>query len=438
MLDQHESIHEQAVRIRVGIYAGAARILLRVGKYSEAKEFTQKIREVASEPVQRAEANRLHAMVCSNTGLTKKAEKLLLEALEMIHHDAQATRVKMEVLYDLSEFCYRAGKMDQAIEHLQQFRSIKLAEENANSIRANFEDSLNSIRAGILEGRIKHAQGRFVEALELYSRAHEIAEQVGSMSDLANACNNLGNAARDLGDYPMAQRRFEEALEIWERVGLAECIAGVHVNLGNLALSQGDLVLTHEHHQKSLKAFQEIGNVRGVALAQINLAVAAMEKGDGPDAVVEAKAALQTLGNSENALLRGMSLVILGEGYLACEDVKSGAEIFNKVIQEYEKEHHPLAIAGAWRGLGRVALLGGELAGAIDKLNRALEDFTGLRREQEAARTALYRAEALWRLGDHDQAHSELQSAHKRFEAIGARLDAERAAQLLQELQNSD
>ena len=82
------------------------------------------------------------------------------------------------------------------------------------------------IRADILDGNIAQTKSHYAEAVELFSKARQIAEQIGSMSDLANAINSLGNTLRDDGDYDGAKENFKQALTIWNKIGLTESIAG--------------------------------------------------------------------------------------------------------------------------------------------------------------------------------------------------------------------
>jgi tetratricopeptide (TPR) repeat protein len=295
-------------------------------------------------------------------------------------------------------------------------------------------DGMVMVKADMLEGKILHTAGRFADGITLYTRAYETAERSGSLSDRAQASNNLGNAARDLGDYSAAEGNFRRALALWEQIGDIECISGAHINLGNLAMSRGDFPVAREHHQKALAVCQQIGNVQGSTLAQANLAILAVEEGDGPGAVTLGEKSLRTLGESGNVFVRGLVQVILGEAYLLCRDIKSAQDTFSRVIEEHCEEVHPLAIAGAHRGMGRVALFQGSDSEALSHLSHAKDIFIQLKRTQEEARTSLHLAEALARLGDRRRACTELEGARKSFVSMHAKRDAERAERLLQDL----
>jgi class 3 adenylate cyclase/predicted ATPase len=403
-------------------YGGEAGVHLRVGAYGLAEEQVMKMRSLATDPADRAAADRLAAAACLHTGRIDEAERLLHEALLLPRDHAAACDVALHILYDLAELCHRTGRVEEARRRLQECRGA-----------ASSGDAMMMIKADMLEGKILHTAGRFSEGIALYTRAYATAERSGSLSDRAQASNNLGNAARDLGDYLGAEDHFRRALALWEQIGDIECISGAHINLGNLAMSQGDFQVAREHHQQALTVCQEIGNVQGLTLAQANLAILAAEEGDGPAAVSVAEKCLRTLSESGNVLVRGLVQVVLGEAYLQCREMKSAQETFNRVMEEHCEEAHPLAVAGAQRGLGRVALTQGSNSEALGHLSRAKEIFVRLRRTQEEARTSLHLAEALARLGDRRRACTELEGARKCFVSMHAKRDVERAERLLQE-----
>ncbi|MCA9484220.1 MAG: tetratricopeptide repeat protein [Nitrospina sp.] len=422
MISRVETWRERGLHIKVLALGSSSEILLRLGRYNEAEENAQGMHRVARRESDKAEANRLHALVCLKQGKCDLALALLNRALENCKKDDRAPETHRNVLYDFGELYYLRGEMDKALEFLGRYRAVM-----------STEDMIPQIRADLFEGKIHHAQGRFQRAVALYSQAYTLARQTSSLSDLANASNQMGNARRDEGQYSEAERHFKSALEIWNRIGMTEFVAGAHINLGNLAMSHGDFRQSREHHQEALAAFEKIGNVRGVTLAQINLAIAAIELGEGPEAVKMAQAAIDNLGSTGNALLLGQSLVILGESYLACEDWNCAQEIFDRVLAEFEECNHPLAHAGACRGLGRVHLMQQSAGQAQALLLKALERFEQLQREQEAARTLLHLAHALWAEGEADQANEKIMKARERFRTLGARVDMERAESLIRE-----
>lgn len=422
-VERLESPAPHDLRATVLAHRGAARVRLLVGGYEAAARHARSMRDASSRPTDWAEADRLTATAFMHTGRTAEAEKLMVGGIEQVREVDSDEGVLGWLLYDLAQLHHRADRIADALRRLRECR-----------LAAAPDDVLIVVRVDMLEGRIAHTEGRFADAAALYARAYESAERMDALSERARARNNMGNAQRDLGDYEAAEGYFEQALGIWERMGDVECIAGVHNNLGNLAMSRGEFDHADEHHRRSLDACHRVGNQHGAALAQTNLAVLAIERGEGEMAVSAAEAALATLGSTDYALLRGLALVILGEAQLVCEQPACAGQAFEGVLRDYDEVAHPLAVAGARRGLGQVALLGGDLENALDCTEQALATFERLNRAQEVARTMLGRAEILRRLGHRERARADVQRAYELFVSMRAAGDAERARRLHDEL----
>lgn len=420
-LDRMESSTDDDRRIAVLAHGGAAGVHLRVGAYPQAIDQAERMRTKAASVGDRAEADRLHAVASLHQGGAEEAEALLNHALSLVQESPDAGEVRARVLYDLADLCYRANREHDALQRVQEYRALRPRD-------------VSSIQVDMLEGRIHHAAGRFADAHRLYIQAYETAQQTGSLSARARASNIIGNVARDLGQYPDAQKHFTQALKIWDVMGDVECIAGARNNLGNLAMSLGDFSAAREHLKKSLAVCSAIGNVQGMVLAHANLAVLAMEEGDGASAVIAAQEALATLENSGNRLLHGLVFVVLGEAQVECGEADAARLIFQQVLEEFSEAQHPLAVAGARRGLGRAALLKKDHATAVAELERASAMYERLNREQEATRSYLFCAEAYWGLGDGDRARARLEEARTRLTRIKAVRDTERADRLLKEM----
>ena len=422
ILDRPMTPSEEAIQLAILAHGGAARVHLRVGAYGLVEQDVKKMRVMAVRPGDRAEADRLAALAYSHIGRTDEAERLLLSAVALARNDDAAADVLLHALCDLAEFYCGMGRTDAAREALCECRAIARSEESL-------------ALADDLESRIADVEGRFADASALCAHAHAAAQRAGSLSELARTSLGLGNYALDLGDYEAAQRHFERALEIWELTGEVEFIAMAYNNLGNLAMSRSDFEAAQAHHERARAACQAIGNIDGAALAQLNLALGAIEEGDLAGAVTVAEASLAMLNSSGNAQLRGWVLAILGEGRLECGDAPGAQREFDRIIQNYDEAHHPVAVAHAWRGLGRVALMRGAATDALGLFERARAGFERLR-AQEAARTALYQAMALRQLGESQRAGAVLEQAREQFIAMPMRAgrDAERAERLLREL----
>lgn len=413
--DQHQLIATEAL-------SGLAHISMRTGDYPAAREYARRMRSGARQIDVRLEADRLEAVACMHIGCTTDAERMLKGVLDESASAMHTWPVRQRAYYDLADLYTRDGRLQVALEHLQHCQDGAMSDPHLG------------IQCDMLEGKILHASGKFQEASTKYRQVSEVAAKTGSLSEQARAANNLGNVARDLGQHEEAEQQFTRALELWERTGDAECIAGVRTNLGNLAMSEGDFAAAREHYQHALTACSAMGNVRGIALAHANLAILALEAGESESAVRSAKEALVMLGTEGQAWLRGLVLAVYGEGQLACGQDREAKQTFDSLLTQYDEVGHPLAHAAGLRGRGRQQLLQRNFLEAISTLTKAAELYDKLERTQEAARTRLFLAEALWRDGQMERGREELERVRRRFALLRASHDAERAERLLREM----
>jgi class 3 adenylate cyclase/tetratricopeptide (TPR) repeat protein len=421
-IERLEVCQDQDHLLVTSALAGLAQLSMRTGHYAAAREHARRMRNSARQIDLRLEADRLEAVACMHTGSTSDAERMLKGVLDQGASATHTWPVRQRAHYDLADLYARDGRLQDALEHLQSCRGGETSDPHL------------SIQCDMLEGKVLHAAGKFQEALTTYRQVSEVAAKTGSLSEQARAMNNLGNVARDLGQYREAEQQFTRALEQWERTGDTECIAGVRTNLGNLAMSEGDFVAAREHHQHALTACSAIGNVRGIALAHANLAILALEAGESESAVRSAREALVMLGDEGHAWLRGLVLAVYGEGQLECGQTQQAEQIFESLLAQYDEVGHPLARAGGLRGRGRQQFMQGHISEAILSFVKAVELYDKIERTQEAARTRLFLAEALWRAGQVERGREELERARRRFALLRAGHDAERADRLLREM----
>lgn len=396
--------------------AGAAAIHLRTAHYTDLEECARKILALDVAPELHAEGLRLLAAAHLHTGNTDRALETLQSALSTLTGGDHANCITASaVVLDLADVLLRKGK---PIEARAQLQSCRTGQSPPASI---------ACRLDLLEGRISHTEGKFAQACQLYERAHRTASDTASLSEQGITMNHLGNASRDAGQYDKAQGFLERALSIWEKIGDRVWLAGAHNNLANLAISRGQFDIAQHHYRSALDHFSEVHNVEGEALALTNLSILGVETGQREEAIERGTRAVALLGRTGNRLLLALATNVLGEALLAARDARGAAENFEWVAGNFDADIHPLAVAGARRGLGRVALLDGRADDAIALLKSALDQFEALAREQEAARTQIYLAQAYAQSGDAERSRELRRSAISRFQAIGAKTDYERA-----------
>jgi adenylate cyclase len=427
-LAEHGAPGKRERQITYAAHRGRAQVHLRIGAYGDLENDANAMRSFVRDERERCEAIRLLAQGRLHRGDLNSASQLLADAeqtlpsvkredaaAQLADGEQAAPGVACRVLFDLADLNFRKGDNEAARAYILRCRAIVP------------EACPELLRLDILDGRVAHTEGRFHDAVALYERAHAAAAGMGSLSEQALTSNYMGNAARDVGRYQDAEHYFTRALDIWSRVGLTESIAGAHNNLANLAISRGDAARAEHHYALALEAFETIANTAGTALARTNLAILAIEQDRAADGVGNASKAKALLIASGNRMLLGLASVVLGEAQLAAGATGLAADEFAWIVTEYTAVNHPLAIAGALRGNGRVAIALGKGGEAVAPLQAALALYEKLAREQEAGRTEVFLAQAYALAHDPVAARLCLERALARFARIGAQGDLAKA-----------
>jgi class 3 adenylate cyclase/tetratricopeptide (TPR) repeat protein len=167
-------------------------------------------------------------------------------------------------------------------------------------------------------GNFAYMQGKWDEALELWTRGSDAYRRTGNTVDATFGACNSAEVLVHQGRYDEAEPRLRDALEVWQSMGYAGGVADVLGNLGRLALVRGEL-------DEAVRLFEE---VRGVFAAASDarevgacgaLAECLLRKGSIDDALALIDSALRKerlSGDTEFAAmlhrLRGYAHVALG------------------------------------------------------------------------------------------------------------------------------
>ncbi len=425
-LNKLKEKNEQENHTLVQTYKELSEVNKRVGKYQEANEYALLMENSAVDLPDKIESIRLQASAIKHQGDLLKAKDLLTIAYKEYSPKIEAKEELFSVAIDLARISHRDSKNDEALHFIE---NAKLHLENSNK--------KGLIQLKILEGTIKHTQGKLEEAKRLYDAAYILTKEDKYLSELAKVINCLGNVERDLGNYSESQNLFEQALELWERTGNVHYIAGMHNNLGNIAMSLADYQKAKSHQESAFKAYQLAGNVFGSALACANLAMLDNEQGNFESGIAGATNALKILGEG-GQWLKGLILGILGEAYLLASRIEDAKDIFLDISTNFSEKEHPLAFAGALRGLGQVKLFESNFIEAEKLLNEATIKYEDLQRTQESARSRTLKAKVLLKLEQKELAKAELLKALTSLKTIKAQGDILKIDQLLERIASGE
>jgi tetratricopeptide (TPR) repeat protein len=275
-----------------------------------------------------------------------------------------------------------------AAEAQRQLGEIAQAQGDYLEARGLYSKALNNFeRLGDQAGRgtvqqnlgnIAQAQGDYPEARRLYSEALSIFEQLGDQTGRATVQQNLGNIAQAQGDYPEARRLYSEVLSIFEQLGDQTGRATVQQNLGNIAQAQGDYPEARRLYSEALSIFEQLGDQTGRATVQQNLGNIAQAQGDYPEArrlYSEALSIFERLGDQTG---RASTLHQLGNIAQAQGDYLEAQRLYGESLAIKERSGNQGGRASTLHQLGIIAQAQGDYPEARRLYSEALSIFERL------------------------------------------------------------
>jgi class 3 adenylate cyclase len=275
------------------------------------------------------------------------------------------------------------------------------------------------------------------------------------------------SSCHDLGDYRRAAEWTEEANRWCDRLDVTGFPGACRIHRAEIMRLRGDLLgaekqavaACEELHdfERSVTAggYYEIGEIRrrlgDFAAAdeaygranelghdpQPGLALLRLAEGKIDAAVAGVTRALQ---ETQDPLSRVRGLPAQIEIAIAAGDLKtarSAADEFESIVDSYKiGGHRALAFdATLHLTIGQIRLAEKDWEGATRCLQRARDEWQQVGAPYETARARLLLGIAFRRQGDEHAATGELEAASATFDRLGAKLDAERAKELLGRLE---
>ena len=251
----------------------------------------------------------------------------------LFRHAVDVTRDSWVAHFNLAVALGQAGKIPEAIEHLEQVLRIKPDDAEA----------CNILGAALMES------GRLPEAIEHLEQALRLKP------DYADAHYNLGTALGRAGRLPEAIEHLEHALRI------KPDYAKSHYNLGTVLMQSGRLPEAMEHLEQALRLKPDY------AEAHNNLGIGLAKAGRIPDAIGHYEQALQIKPDYAEAH-NNLGIVLMQSGRIpeAIEHLQQALRIKPDYVEAYYNLGDTLAQAG------RV----GEAIGYFEQALRIKPDYT--------------------------------------------------------------
>ena len=390
----------------------------------------------------------------SNRGAFAVAQGWFATAERQLEGEEESAVHGRIALTQASQAMFAEGNYPKAIASL----------ERAYDLAQRFGDRDTQMLALVAKGRALVKMGEIEPGLELIDEgtAAAVSGELQAYSTTLVYCMTI-SACQDVGDFRRAAEWTEAAnrwcdrldvtgfpgacrihraelmrlrgdLEAAEKVATAACdelqdferyiTASGYYEIGEIRRRLGDFGAAEEAYARA----NELGADPQPGLALLNLAERKLEA-----AVAGISRALEEV---EEPLSRIRRLPAQVEIAVAARDLKTAraavAEL-EELVDSYKfgSRRAPAFDATIHVAAGRIALAEGETEEAIRLLRHARDEWREVGAPFETAQARGLLGLAFRRSGDEHAAIAELDAAHAAFKRIGARADAERAAELL-------
>jgi class 3 adenylate cyclase len=384
-------------------------------------------------------------------GWFAKAERLLADEPEAGEHAFLTLMRGVNALWGGGDLSESVAELDRAFDLARRFgerdvQALALSAKGRALVKMGEIDEglalLDEASAAAVCGELRPYSTGLVYCITISScqdlgdfrRAAEWTEEANRWCDridvtgFPGACRiHRAEIMRLRGDWTGAEQQAVEACE--ELHDFQRSItAGGYYEIGEIRRRRGDFAAAEEAYRTA----HELGRTAQPGLSLLRLAEG---KVDGAVAGIA-----RTLDEVADPLMRLRQLPARVEIAVAASDLKAAraaADELESLVDSYTiaGRRAPAFDAEVHMAAGRIRLAEGDNLGAAEALRKARDDWQEVGAPYETAVARMLLGVAFRRQGDEHAATGELDAALATFARLGARLDQERASELLGRLE---
>jgi tetratricopeptide (TPR) repeat protein len=386
-----------------------------------------------------------------NLGNLADAMRKFKEALD-IRQEIGDKRGAAMVLADLAAVQDVQGRSDEALSTYQQAlknakeaddkRTVGMVLSNMGAYyldRGRYDEALASLKAALPIqrdlgdderqalclsniGTTYYAKGEYEEARTYLERALEIREKSKIAAAISLTLSNLGGVSTVLGDYDRAQKQYVRAVELSRGAddGRGQAIASL--GLGILYALQGRYGAALEADDQALKKWRELKERSSEVvqtLSEFGLALSMV--GRSSDAKKYLDEALQVAQGLKSESLTSQTLNYQGDSAYYRGDVKTARALFEQAAQTAKRASSRYDELRANLNLAKLAAEDARPQVPVNELRTLMGQADAAGLKYQSAECSLYLGTALIGAKDFRQARTELESAVRKSDSLGAR-----------------
>jgi predicted ATPase/class 3 adenylate cyclase len=243
--------------------------------------------------------------------------------------------------------------------------------------QAGYRAEANDVGLGqtLIEMSMVHTrQQQFGVARPLLQEGVALANRSGDKKIMHIALNGLGNLSLGEGDYPTAQKLYEETIALRRELGdKGSIVLGLLNNLALTTLAQGEIARTRAILEEALESARGLGHKQLAATILGNLGTLAFSQEEyerGEKLVEEALELTRELGDKLNTAI---ALIMLGYSAFIRSDYVRAKERYEEGLVVSKSCGEKQSISSTLLGLGLLALVKGDVAQARRQIIASLQ-----------------------------------------------------------------
>jgi ATP/maltotriose-dependent transcriptional regulator MalT/DNA-binding SARP family transcriptional activator len=362
--------------------------------------------ELLPEPVRRAhpELSLMEARTLLNTGHPDRAQEAADSALQQGGRTGDVA-LQIAAIVELATATFlsdmpAAEDWLSAAEHL--LRTTDLPPDQRRLLEG---------RALGLRGICATARGNVKDAREAFLNGERLLNLLGPSRDLALIQQNYGAFCNRTGDYAQAVVALAAAASHWRLMGDRNGLATTQNILGDLHLRMGRLEDAGGELHDALDAARSIGALRMEAFALISLGQWHRANGRLREAVSQFDAGLELARQIVEREAYAEGLVLRAEVALLMEDLDLARQHLADAQTEAQRVGSSSTQASVDRAIGRLHLVDGAAAKAVNYLEAALDRGDGVWGPDQRIETLYWLGTAYLKLDRAEQATTYLEQA---------------------------
>ena len=267
-------------------------------------------------------------------------------------------------------------------------------------------------------GRLLRSQGKTQEAADAHRKAAEMFRQVGERRGEATAWNNLGLVQKQTGEAQGALESYRRSLAVWTDLGEVKRQLQALGNLGKLYLALGKIEEARDVFRRALELAEDGDHQKSVAVALNGLADVDHRRGGYPQAVEKLERALAIWRQLGNRRRQGVTLNSLGTTHLKAGELDSARGCYRQALELFQQLEDVGNQAITLFNIGRYHHDRGEFESAVEVHRQALPLYRQAKNRSGEASNSYAHARALFRLGQLEEALSNIESALARVASL--------------------